>query len=292
MDEIKLKYFISVARHLNFTKAAEDCHVTQSTMSKQISALEHELGAQLFARNNREVTLTPAGARLANDAEDYMEQYRIINDSINKLHLEYETHLAIGVGPWESLLLPPILSRFTEKFPSVEMHCTLYTHKRMASHFRSSTFDVGVCSKICTDAVSGLVTQPIGTFNLHAVARADSDFWEMSACDRSVLKNQTIITLYENEYEPVRPYCTKNNMQTAAFTYSNMFHPQIAMVRANMGIAFVPEFYKNELPPDLRMENVLENPCSMDFVAAYNPAVINNQAERFLAVCRELQNIK
>ena len=61
MDEIKLDYFQNVVNLMNFTKAAEQCHVSQSTMSKQIRALENELGVQLFYRDCHSVSLTPAG---------------------------------------------------------------------------------------------------------------------------------------------------------------------------------------------------------------------------------------
>jgi predicted transcriptional regulator len=64
MDELKLYYFRSVCRHLSFTRAAKACNVVQSTISKQIAALEDELGVKLFHRQNKGIQLTPAGRRL------------------------------------------------------------------------------------------------------------------------------------------------------------------------------------------------------------------------------------
>ena len=64
MDEIKLRYFISVARHLNFSQAAAECHVSQSTISRQIAVLEKDLGHKLFIRDTQSVRLTDAGQRL------------------------------------------------------------------------------------------------------------------------------------------------------------------------------------------------------------------------------------
>ena len=74
MDETKLYYFLSVARHLSFTKAAEDCHVVQSTVSKQVAALEQELGAPLLIRDKQSVRLTPAGQRLATTGDAMLAQ--------------------------------------------------------------------------------------------------------------------------------------------------------------------------------------------------------------------------
>ena len=64
MDEIKLRYFISVAKWRNFAQAAMDQHVVPSTISRQIAALEEEFGTPLFTRTTHRVDLTEAGARL------------------------------------------------------------------------------------------------------------------------------------------------------------------------------------------------------------------------------------
>ncbi len=56
-----LKYFLTVAREQNITKAAEILHITQPTLSRQLSGMEEELGVQLFVRSNRKMTLTAEG---------------------------------------------------------------------------------------------------------------------------------------------------------------------------------------------------------------------------------------
>lgn len=57
----QLRYFLAVARTKNFSRAAEQCHVAQPSLSQQIMKLEAELGERLFERTKREVALTPAG---------------------------------------------------------------------------------------------------------------------------------------------------------------------------------------------------------------------------------------
>ena len=62
MTPFQLACFISVESHLSFTKAAEDCHVAQATISRQITMLEEELGCKLFDRDSHGVQPTSAGA--------------------------------------------------------------------------------------------------------------------------------------------------------------------------------------------------------------------------------------
>lgn len=65
-----LKYFLTVAREENITKAAESLHITQPTLSKQLMDLEIEIGKKLFIRGNRKITLTQEGMLLYKRAEE------------------------------------------------------------------------------------------------------------------------------------------------------------------------------------------------------------------------------
>lgn len=60
----RIEYFLSVAKHLNFTKAARECYVAQAAISQQIKQFEEELGFKLFDRGGTAVALTPAGSIL------------------------------------------------------------------------------------------------------------------------------------------------------------------------------------------------------------------------------------
>ena len=61
----RIEYFLSVAKHLNFTKAARECYVAQAAISQQIKQFEEELGFKLFDRGGTAVALTPAGEYFA-----------------------------------------------------------------------------------------------------------------------------------------------------------------------------------------------------------------------------------
>ena len=88
MNIDNIKCFISLAECLNFTKAAEKEHVTQTSMSRRISSLETELGAPLFYRDNRMVELTAAG--------------KVFYDQAKKLVEFYDQSVYIGYCSWAS----------------------------------------------------------------------------------------------------------------------------------------------------------------------------------------------
>ena len=70
MEIRMLRYFLAVAREENMTRAAEQLHVTQPTLSKTLKALEDELGKKLFTRHSFSIRLTEEGVLLRNRAED------------------------------------------------------------------------------------------------------------------------------------------------------------------------------------------------------------------------------
>src|ERR1700677_3088648 len=69
IDLRKLRYFLAVAHHLNFGRAAEELPLAQPALSRAIQALETDLGVTLFLRDQHKVTLTPPGAALVREAE-------------------------------------------------------------------------------------------------------------------------------------------------------------------------------------------------------------------------------
>ncbi len=75
MDIRELRYFLAVADEQNITKAAERLYISQPSLSKQMSNLEEEIGAPLFIRGGRKITLTDSGMLLKKRAEELMDLY-------------------------------------------------------------------------------------------------------------------------------------------------------------------------------------------------------------------------
>lgn len=291
MDEVKLKYFASVARHLSFTKAAEDLHVVQSTISKQISALEKDLGVKLFHRDHQSVSLTPAGARLASDVDEYLEQYRTIDERVRRLYIETDQRLRIGMGPLEFPVIAQPLRLFTARWPTVEISCAVYTYQRLVRHLRTGTVDIAVGPITCASDVSGAVYTPARRENWVVTAARDASLWTLPRESQSVLEGQTVITLFENIFEPVRPHCIKNDFRQAAFSHCTSLSPLITMVRARCGVSLLPASLRESIPPDVIMKpGLLRVPLEQDVVVSYRPNLSNTAVEHFLDCCREVFN--
>ena len=74
MNLNQLEYFVSAAEHLNFTRAAKQCYISQTAMTQQMQALEKALGVQLFLRDKRRIELTPAGTVYLKEARAILKR--------------------------------------------------------------------------------------------------------------------------------------------------------------------------------------------------------------------------
>lgn len=109
MDIRILRYFLTVAKEQNFTKAAEQLNITQPTLSRQLAALEEELGTALFIRGNRSITLTEAGILLKRraleiiDLEEKMLDELKVEEGLDYIRIMESDHWVVGMKPNDPL---------------------------------------------------------------------------------------------------------------------------------------------------------------------------------------------
>lgn len=117
----QLHYLVALAEHCNFTKAAEACFVTQSTLSAGLQELETQLGTLLVERDRRKVLLTDAGREVAERARAILAQARDLVDSASAVQ-PMSGLLRLGVIPTIApFLLPRILPELRERYPELRL---------------------------------------------------------------------------------------------------------------------------------------------------------------------------
>ena len=115
MNIENIQCFISLAECLNFTRAAEREHITQTTMSHKISVLEKELGVKLLHRDTKQVFLTNAGTRFYSQAKEIIKMYHQTVEEIQNVQKDSQSELKIGIGIYEHALLSKFMNSFMEK---------------------------------------------------------------------------------------------------------------------------------------------------------------------------------
>ena len=121
MDLQKIESFLALAQSLNFTKAAESLYKTQSVLSRNILAMEDELGIKLFARTKRNVALTPAGEHLAAGFKNILENYAVLIAQAEAIDTGYEgtLHICSVAGQTISQTFAPVLQEFLKTYNNI-----------------------------------------------------------------------------------------------------------------------------------------------------------------------------
>jgi DNA-binding transcriptional LysR family regulator len=122
MELRQLRYFVTVAEELHFSRAAARLHLAQSALSAQIRRLEAELGGPLLVRSTRRVTLTPAGETLLAEGRAILAAAEGTAARVSALARGEQRALVIGsLGPVPGAMLSPLLARFGARWPQVRV---------------------------------------------------------------------------------------------------------------------------------------------------------------------------
>ena len=115
----QMRVFAAVARHLSFTKAARELHLTQPAVSQQVKLLEAEVGLPLFEQIGRKVHLAPAGVELLRYTDQAMELLRQASESLAAMRGLKRGVLKLGAVSTAKYFAPSLLSAFTPAYPEV-----------------------------------------------------------------------------------------------------------------------------------------------------------------------------
>jgi DNA-binding transcriptional LysR family regulator len=140
----QLQSFLAVAEIGNFGQAAQKFQVTQSTISRQIQALENELGLPLFHRTNH-AKLTVGGERLLSRAKKICQEWDTVTAEFNDLKAGKQPELCVAaIHSVCAYYLPPILPQFCRDYPEVELRVTALGSDRALKVLRDGLVDVAV----------------------------------------------------------------------------------------------------------------------------------------------------
>lgn len=145
MNDFRLSVFLSVARHLSFTKAAEELNISQPAISKHIVELESGYGIQLFERSKSKVSLTPSGKIFKNFAQDIAGRYKELEFEMNLLSHHTTGEIVLGASTTiAQYVLPRIISRFMARFPEVRLSLVTGNSAQIEGLVSSNQIDLGL----------------------------------------------------------------------------------------------------------------------------------------------------
>ena len=161
-----LRYFLTVAKEQSFTKAAEQLHITQPTLSRQLAAFEEELGIVLFVRNGKSITLTDEGILLKRRALEILNLEERTLEELKGTEEVIEGTVTFGCGEFTAVeTLAKICRRYKEKYPLVQIGIHTATADTIYEMMNKGLVDIA------------LFMEPVDTEGLDYIRMKDSDQW-------------------------------------------------------------------------------------------------------------------
>jgi DNA-binding transcriptional LysR family regulator len=144
MDVRDLQVFLSVAKHLNYTRAAEEINLSQPSVSVRMRQLERDLGSKLFEQLGKKIALTEAGHLLVPYAIRIIAAMSDARDAINELKGLERGLLRIGASTTPGMyLIPQTLAHFKRRYPKIEVHLAVKDTRQIEDGVIRNEFDFG-----------------------------------------------------------------------------------------------------------------------------------------------------
>jgi len=140
----QLKVFEAVARHLSFSRAAEELHLTQPAVSMQVKSLEDEAGLPLTEQVGKKVFLTSAGAELARHARVIAQQLREAGQALAAIKGVRGGQIHIGVVSTAKYFAPRLLTLFRARHPDVELRLGVHNRETVIKLLANNEIDMAI----------------------------------------------------------------------------------------------------------------------------------------------------
>lgn len=145
MNSRQLQYAIALSQVRNYSQVANQLNITQPALSKQISALEQEVGVKLFDRSTTPLSLTPAGEVFIRDAKDLLYREDQLLRSMEAFRSGDNSRLVIGISPFRCLyLIPEVITVLQQRFPGLQVVLKETGSARLHKDAAEGAFDLAI----------------------------------------------------------------------------------------------------------------------------------------------------
>jgi len=241
MEMHQLRYAVAVARTGNFSRAAEQCHVAQPSLSQQILKLEDELGERLFDRMKREAKLTAHGEVFLRRAVRILEEVDAARREAADAQDLLRGTMKIGVLPTIApYLLPEVMAGFAEEFPGVEMVVQEDTTARLLKLVHSYEVDFALASQPIRD--ERLEIRELFAEELMLALPPGHPLTRKRAVTAGDLDSERFIVMKEGHClgDQVLGFCERSDLRPRISFRSAQLETIQALVCAGVGISLIP----------------------------------------------------
>lgn len=205
-----LHYFLTVAKHLNFTRASEELYISQPTLSKKIARLEKDLNTQLFHRNKHTVQLTEAGNILFSEGQDLENHIHKILNLISQVN-KGNHFLKVAFLDAIDIVFLPMLNNFRQQYPAINLEVSSVSLKKAYYLLEQNLVDVIIALDFGISMIPEISVKEIYHEGISLVLPIGHWFLNNKEQDFKKLKDETFLFFSPEEsmhsYEQVKSIC-------------------------------------------------------------------------------------
>jgi DNA-binding transcriptional LysR family regulator len=284
VDLRQLLYFTTLAETLNFHRAAERLNISQPPLSVAIRKLEEELGAPLFLRGARGVTLTPAGEAALEPARAALAQAEQVRQSVRDGGAGERGRLRVGfVGSAIYALLPRLIPVFRRRYPQVDLVLEEATSIEIARRIHARQLDVGLIRLPLLELTQLDATVVESDELVAAIPTSNPLAQRRSAPLRALAAEPFILyTRLSVLHATILLACHKAGFVPSVAQEAEQVHTILSLVQSGLGVALVPSKVTRYVPDGVRLVRLAEAPRIETGVVlargAASPQALNFQA--------------
>lgn len=287
MDIRQLTYFRMVAEELHFNRAAQKLFIAQPALSRQVKALEEELGVQLLERDRRNVSLTPAGAYLLNATTPLLSQLTDIAHRVKLVADGLDGELRIGyTGSCVNTVLPRVLPGLYRQYPRIQTYLNEMTSAAQLEALKKGDLDIGFLRNPPRDPQ--IETQSVWKepFYLvlpltHPLTSRNFNSLRQVAGERFILPPRHDGELY---HEHILGICTEAGLHPMVAHESTHGHTIVKLVESGLGISILPETFKRLYKDTVKFLPLRHTQRQAELTAVWVKGSRNAALERFLEI--------
>ena len=247
----QLQYLVALSAQLNFTRAAEACFVTQSTLSAGLKELEDILGAQLVERDRQSVLMTPLGLDIAARARDIVAATQDLVDRAAGVEEPMCGALRLGVIPTIApFLLPATLRLVRERYPRLRLTLREDLTVHLIERLNAGQLDLALIAlPFATDT---LLVEPLFDDPLWLAGRIDDPLLQGESLDLTPPIVERLLLLEEGHClrDHTLLACARRDQKSPAAVEATSLLTLLQMVESGLGLALIPEMAVNSRVAD------------------------------------------
>jgi DNA-binding transcriptional LysR family regulator len=247
MELRHLRYFVAVAEHLNFRRAAAALATSQPSLSLQIRSLESELGIRLFERTRRKVELTPAGRFYLHEVRRIFGALQLANEQV--AHVGGDARLEFVIAGARGTIvryIPGMLAALRSAHPEIALKVRSLHPADLLGQLRDRTVQLGFVHGVVRDAA--LIVEPLWSHGFCVALPLTHDAAASDAIDLGDLRGERLIAYSSASnqliHDEVAAICRDRSFAPSSVEEAPATSRVISAVACGDGIAIVPDHWQ------------------------------------------------